>query len=103
MAETTRQFDNRLASADRTSSANGLKHTRDSRLVKAQIIAAGVKFRALAAEAGIAPSTLSEYISGRYREPERQIAIVQAFNRLAGTSMTAAEFWLGLTHEILAA
>ena len=67
--------------------------------VKAKIIAAGLTLRQVAGRAGMAQSTLSDYLAGRIRNVHGQIDVLLAFTALTGESMTVREFWGSLTAE----
>ena len=54
---------------------------------------AGLDCRTLAAEAGIAGSTLSEYFSGLLSSPGTQFDIWRAFIRLTQSDVTLEGFW----------
>ncbi|MBE3100344.1 MAG: hypothetical protein IMZ44_24760 [Planctomycetes bacterium] len=56
-------------------------------------MAAGIKLIDLAAAARIAPSTLSQYLSGQLHNPETQFTIWRRFRRLSGSRITLLEFW----------
>jgi len=71
-------------------------------LVKGKIVAAGLTINALATAAGLAGSTLSDYLAGRIPDPAGQLRIVQAFNRLTGQTLSARAFWGELAAEVLA-
>ncbi len=67
-----------------------------SAAIKGQIVAAGLKLGDVAAEARIAQSTLSLYISGQRNNYHTQIAIYEAFCRLVGVKVTRSGeevFW----------
>ena len=63
---------------------------------KVEILTHGLRFTEIASSVGIAPSTLSEYLSGRLTNNDRRFSIYRAFCRLASLSPTPegfAEFW----------
>lgn len=68
--------------------------------VKARIVEAGITMAALAAAAGIAPNTLSDYIAGRCRRRETQMDIHWAFRQLTGVEITLVAFWGSLLGRI---
>jgi hypothetical protein len=53
----------------------------------------------LADESHISPSSLSDHIAGRRHNPSRQQAILDAFNRLTGSSLRGKAFWGSLWKE----
>lgn len=57
----------------------------------------GLLLQELAKAAGIAASTLSDYLSGRTRNVYGQMRILNTFNRLADEQLTMREFWGRLT------
>lgn len=61
--------------------------------VKAKVIAAGLKLSDLADAAGLAPSTLTNYLTGHRKSAETQVRIVRAFRRLTRTRIAYSEFW----------
>jgi hypothetical protein len=73
--------------------------TRKGNPVKAQIVHAGVSLRELAATACMPLSTVSETISGRYRQRDRQERIHDVFCRLAGSCISVEKFWGELLSE----
>jgi len=62
-------------------------------LVKAKIIGAGLSLSALARGAGIAPSTLSMYLSGDRADSGTQRNIWFAFRALTGIEIGLPAFW----------
>ena len=64
--------------------------------VKGRIIASGLRLADLAEAAGIAASTLSDYLAGRIRNIHGQLSIMLAWCSLAGRQATLREFWGGL-------
>jgi len=60
---------------------------------KLRIMAAGLTCRQVAAGAGIAASTLSNYMAGRRRGREAQGRIAAAFAALAGRAIGPRRFW----------
>jgi len=71
--------------------------------VKAKIIGSGLSLRALARGAGIAPSTLSNYLVGRRRDRNTQHDIWFAFRALTGQDLSIADFWGSLLSTEIAA
>lgn len=63
---------------------------------KGEIVGVGIPLREIARAAGIAPSTLSDYLGGRLRNVDRRLSIYHAFCRLSGRRPTSdgfAAFW----------
>lgn len=77
----------------RTNSANRRILPAPGKLVKARIIGGGILLKDLARVAGMKPSTLSDYLSGRIRNVHGQIDIHGAFCKLTGTEVGLREFW----------
>ena len=61
--------------------------------VKGQIYSAGLTMGKLARAAGIAPSTLSDYVAGRRSRRETSRAIWRAYVRLSGLETSFEAFW----------
>ena len=61
--------------------------------VKARVISAGLKLSALAGASGIAPSTLTHYLTGYRKNVGTQVRIVRAFRRLTNTRISYSDFW----------
>jgi len=68
----------------------------ESAAVKGRIVAAGIRLGALAETAGIAQSTLSQYIAGGRKNYQTQLQIYEAFCRLSDREPTRSgerRFW----------
>ena len=71
--------------------------------VKGRIIAAGLKLEDLARAAGIAPSTLSCYLTGYRSDRTTQHEIWFAFRAMTGIEISMVEFWGSLLSTEVAA
>jgi len=76
---------------------------QNSSPVKAQIVGAGVSLGQLAEAAGISPSYLTQFLSGKRRSAKRQRDIFIAFRALSGLDIYIDEFWGSLLHPGLRA
>ena len=64
--------------------------------VKGRVVAAGLALSLVAARAGFAKSTLSDYLAGRITSRHGQIRIAEAFGALTNQVISPIEFWDGL-------
>jgi len=69
------------------------------RIVKARIVAAGIKQQDLAATSGFSNAQLTQYVKGTCRNALGQARIVAAFRRLTGKRISSAKFWGDLWAE----
>lgn len=69
---------------------------RPGHLVKARIIGSGITLTRLAGEAGMARSTLSDYLAGRIANISGQLRIYAAWCILADRHIGPRAFWGGL-------
>ena len=70
--------------------------------VKARIVGANIKFKALAKAARISQPSLSNYLNGGRSDRAVQIRIWDAFCQLSGQSIAPGEFWGELLSERMA-
>ena len=83
----------------RTYSGQKRRISRPGDLVKGRIVAAGLQLKQVAQRAGIARSTLSDYLADRIRSAGGQLKIYHAYCDLSGERPTLREFWGVLSHE----
>ena len=67
--------------------------------VKARIVAAGINFGCLAAEAGMSAGNLSNYLAGRQTGYAGQQKIFNAFRKLSGNLVSFDNFWGALASQ----